>query len=47
MRVYNNEIQISRNESFTIDKMIKLKDGSPYIVSNQLHNPYFQMKYIS
>lgn len=41
MRAYNNEIEISRNESFSIDKIIKNKDGSPYIISNKLRNPYF------
>lgn len=41
MRSFNNEIIISRNETFSIDKIIKHKDGSPYIVSKELYNPYF------
>lgn len=41
MQVHNNDIEISRNETFSIDKIIKHKDGSPYIVSSALHNPYF------
>lgn len=41
MRAYNNDVEISRNETFSLDKIIKCKDGSPYIVSNQLNNPYF------
>lgn len=36
----NNDIKISRNETFDIDKIIKYQDGSPYIVSNKLNNPY-------
>ena len=37
----NNVIQIYRGESFTIDKLICNKDGSPYIISNKFVNPYF------
>lgn len=41
MRTYNNELSIHRGESFTMTKILQNKDGSPYIVSNQLKNPYF------
>ena len=41
MKNFNNEIQIRRGETFTIDKFVENKDGSPYIVSNKLSNPYF------
>lgn len=36
----NNEIIIQRGESFTIDKSVRNRDGSPYIVSSQYDNPY-------
>lgn len=39
MKVFNNEITIHRGETFSMDKVIQNKDGSPYIVSNQLTNP--------
>lgn len=41
MKVYNHELTIRRNETFTIDKTIESKDGSPFILSNKLRNPYF------
>ena len=41
MKSYNNEMEISRNETFSIDKIIRRQDGSPFIVSNELYNPYF------
>lgn len=43
MKTYGNEITIHRGESFTIDKFIVSKDGSPYIVSNQLLNPHLRV----
>jgi hypothetical protein len=41
MRTLNNEIIVHKGDSFTVDKIIKNKDGSPYIISNKLNNPYF------
>lgn len=41
MKTFNNEIIIQQGESFTMDKYIENMDGSPYIISNQLKNPYF------
>ncbi len=41
MKTLNNEILIHRNETFSIDKIVQNKDGSPYIISNKLSNPYF------
>ena len=32
---------IHRNETFTIDKYLVNKDGSPYLISNRIPNPYF------
>lgn len=41
MRVFNHELTVRRNESFTLDKPVVNKDGSPYIISSELINPYF------
>lgn len=41
MQTFNNEIVIHRNETFTIDKTVKNKDGSPYCISSELNNPFF------
>lgn len=41
MKTYNNEIIVRRNETFSIDKYIVNRDGSPYIVSSRIENPYF------
>ena len=41
MKILNNEIVVHRNETFSIDKIVQNKDGSPYIISNKLSNPYF------
>ena len=40
MKISNNEIMIQRGETFAISKTIENKDGSPYIVSSQLNNPF-------
>lgn len=39
MKVFNNEITIHRGETFSMDKVVQNKDGSPYIVSRRLKNP--------
>lgn len=41
MKTFNNELIVHRGETFTIDKTIQNKDGSPYIISSELQNPYF------
>ena len=41
MMVFNNEIVVRRNETFTIDKIIQNRDGSPYLISSELQNPHF------
>lgn len=41
MKVFNNELIIYRGETFGIRKILKNKDGSPYIVSSELENPYW------
>lgn len=41
MQSYKNEITVTRGETFTIDKTLVNKDGSPYIVSSKLNNPYW------
>lgn len=40
MQMYKNELVIYRGEAFTLDYEIKYQDGTPYIVSNKLDNPY-------
>lgn len=41
MQSYKNELTVTRGETFTIDKTLVNKDGSPYIVSSKLNNPYW------
>lgn len=41
MLTNKNELHIYRGETFTIDKYFQNKDGSPYIVSSELNNPYW------
>lgn len=41
MRVSNHELTIRRNETFTLDKIIQNRDGSPYIITSKMQNPYF------
>lgn len=41
MKVYRNDITIARGESFTIDRSIINRDGTPYVISSKLANPYF------
>lgn len=41
MQVLRNELKVYRGESFTIDKLLQNRDGSPYVVSNELQNPYW------
>lgn len=41
MQVHGNEITVHRGESWTLSKKIRNKDGSPYIISNALTNPYW------
>lgn len=41
MILCNNDITIYRGEQFTIDYNIVFPDGSPFIVSNEMSNPYF------
>ena len=41
MKTLNNEITVHREETFTMEKIVQNKDGSPYIISNKLNNPYW------
>lgn len=41
MKTYKNEVSITRGETFTLDNYLVNKDGSPYIVSKHLSNPYW------
>ena len=40
MTINGNEMTIQRGETFTIDRLIVNRDGSPYIVSSEYANPY-------
>lgn len=40
MTTQRNEIIVTRGETFSIDKLIVNKDGSPYIIG-KMNNPYF------
>lgn len=41
MKTLNNILVVHRNETFTLDKIVQNRDGSPYIVSAKLENPYW------
>lgn len=41
MKTLNNILVVHRNETFTLDKIVQNKDGSPYIISAELENPYW------
>ncbi len=43
MKTYNEDMILSRNESFVFDRLLKNKDGSPYIISSQLSSPIIRM----
>lgn len=40
MNVNGNEITVHRGETFTIDRYIVNRDGSPFVVSSKYDNPY-------
>ena len=41
MRTFNHELIVKRNETFTLDRVLENRDGSPYLISSELRNPYF------
>lgn len=41
MQVFNNEIHMQQGEQITLTFNLRTKDGSPYIVSSELNNPYY------
>ena len=41
MEILNNQLYVQQGEAFTLDFFLRNKDGSPYIVSRQLKNPYY------
>lgn len=41
MQTHNNDLYVTRNETFTIRKRIENRNGSPYIISSELNNPYW------
>lgn len=47
MKTLNNEIIVYRNETFTMSKLIRNRDNSPFIVSNRINNPYWLLSVAS
>lgn len=41
MKTFKHELEVTRGETFTIDRVLQNRDGSPYIISKYLSNPYF------
>lgn len=41
MQVHNNQITVTRGESWTLSKKIENQDGSPFIISSRIKEPYF------
>ena len=40
MTLKGNEMTVQRGETFTIDRLIVNRDGSPFIISSKYNNPY-------
>lgn len=40
MRINGNDLIVYRGETFTIDRSVFNRDDSPFVISNQLENPY-------
>lgn len=43
MRSFNDELEVSRNESFVYHRELMNKDGSPYIVPLSMTNPHIRI----
>lgn len=41
MLTYENEIVVRRGETWTLDKFVQNRDGSPFIISDAFKNPYW------
>lgn len=41
METFKHAIKAYRGETFTIDKVIRNQDGTPFVISNELQNPHF------
>lgn len=41
MKTVNNQLIVTRNETFTMNKTLYNKDGTPYMVPSSLRHPYF------
>lgn len=41
MLIHKNEIEVYAGENWTMSKLIENRDGSPYIISSELLNPYW------
>lgn len=40
MRTYSDRIMVERGETWTYDILLQNRDGSPFVVSSQVENPY-------
>lgn len=40
MKVFGTELQVHTNETFSLDFTVTNRDGSPYIISSKISNPY-------
>lgn len=40
MTLKGNEMVVHRGETFTIDRLVQNRDGSPFIISSKYKNPY-------
>lgn len=40
MQLKGNEMTVTRGETFTIDRTIVNRDGSPFVISSEWNNPY-------
>lgn len=47
MESNRHAIKAYRGETFTIDKVLRNKDGSPYIISNEIKNPYLLISVVN
>lgn len=41
MKIYKNELVVTRGEAWTYDVKLVNPDGSPFVISSQLQDPYF------
>ena len=47
MQIRNNEVTIYRGETWTMNRKVQNRDGSPFIVCNRFENPFFLITIVS